>query len=73
MIVISWKFSMADANATDLKDRKFESGRDLKSDKNVFSMTAWSCGIVSSCGVMGRDIESCQGLPGYLMVALFDA
>jgi hypothetical protein len=23
---------------------------------------AWSCGVVSACGVMGREIESRQGI-----------
>jgi hypothetical protein len=34
----------------------------LKKKKNQFSRAAWSSGIVSACGVMGRKIESRQGV-----------
>jgi hypothetical protein len=31
-------------------------------EKNTVALAAWSSGIVYVCGVMGREIESIQGI-----------
>jgi hypothetical protein len=32
--------------------------------KAILALAVWSCGIVSACGVMGREIESRHGVGG---------